>query len=65
VDPLPASAAETLTHPATHRGRGDDRVRQMPMPDEPGLFRMREPRVADTGETTEAELPRRKRFLFF
>jgi general secretion pathway protein A len=70
VDPLLASAptAETFVKPpppAAHRGRGEDRVRQMPMPDDQGLLRMREPRVADDGETTEAELPRRKRFLFF
>jgi general secretion pathway protein A len=66
-DSLPAtsSAETTLAVPTAHRGRGDDRVRQMPSPDEQGPFRMRERRVADQGETTEVEAPRRKRFLFF
>jgi general secretion pathway protein A len=61
--PAPAPSADTLTVP---RRREDDRLRPMPaQQDDHGLFRMRERRVTDEGETTEVELPRRKRFLFF
>jgi general secretion pathway protein A len=70
VDSLapPAPSAEDLTAPPAHRARSEERTRPMAVPDEQGLFRIRDPkeaRVADDGETTEAELPRRKRFLFF
>jgi hypothetical protein len=60
--PAPAPAADTMSVP---RGRIDDRMRPAAAPEDHGLFRMRERRVTDNGETTEVEQPRRKRFLFF
>ncbi len=50
--PLPAQAPpdDTMSVPA---GGPSDRMRPMAAPDDHGLFRMRERRVTDNGETTE------------
>lgn len=64
MDSMPAPAPAEDTLPVARR-RSDERRRPIAGADDDGLFRMREPRVADNGETTEVELPRRKRFLFF